>query len=178
MGRPAEPEQALLFAGLLYADVNIFKTVVPILEKTFGTIYLLSDELRWNYSNYYADELGQTIMRRFAIFKTIISANEIVQLKLRSNDIEASSSINGKRTVNIDPGYITSAKIVLATTKNYSHRIYLNDGIYGEVTLYYKHNNYVPHIFTYADYKEDDTIAFLIKGRNYLKSAAKTSNMI
>ena len=90
-------------------------------------------------------------MRTFIFFKDLINRAEIADIKLRTNDIEAVLSTDGKRNVNIDPGYLTLANVILATTKGYSHRIYLGKGIYGEVTLLYKEKDktFVPNIFTY-----------------------------
>ena len=110
-------------------------------------------------------------MRTFIFFKDLINRAEIADIKLRTNDIETSLSIDGRRKVNLDPGYLTLANVILATTKGYSHRIYLGKGIYGEVTLLYreKDKTFVPNIFTYSDYQDKKCIEMFIKAREFLK---------
>ncbi len=163
-------ERALLFSGLLYSDSDVYERVKPILLKKFGTPFLVSDETDWNHTEYYRDELGRGILRRFIIFNNIIEREKLPDIKITTNRIESDFSVNNRRTINIDPGYITLSKIVLATTKDFSHRIYLRDGIYGEVTLSFEKGTYRPQRFTYPDYREERTIEILTKGREYLKS--------
>ncbi|NIA31425.1 MAG: DUF4416 family protein, partial [Actinobacteria bacterium] len=90
---------------------------------------------------------------------------EIVSIKLKSNKIESFFSKDAKRSVNIDPGYIETPKLVLATTKNYGHRIYLGQGIYGDVQLYWRNGVFRTNPWTYPDYREMDTLNFLTKVR-------------
>ncbi len=154
-----------------------------VLYKEFGKPILDSGKQNWPYYRYYEEELGLGIMRQFLLFEKLIDPADIVPIKHYTNSIETSigrvcrhTSLCAytpgrdlKRTVNIDPGYITLAKVVLASTKNYSHRVYLRDGIYGEVTLYFKGGTFYGHEFTYQDYKEVQTVDFLVNGRNVLK---------
>jgi len=158
MGKPGQPKKVLLFIATLFKDKEAYYTARKILEEKFGSIFLESPEKLWNYSDYYRPELGSPIMRRFMFFENLISEGEIAQIKIQTNQIEEELSKDGKRTINLDPGYIGLAKLVLATTKDYSHRIYLRDGIYGEVTLIFKDNSFRPHIKTYRDYAEDEYI--------------------
>jgi len=153
MGEPKEPEKAILFCGLLYHDENAFQKAIEKLEKLFGAFLFISMPISWSHTEYYREELGWPIYRRFILFDRIIDPSEIVDIKLATNNIEKVLSSNEKRTINIDPGYLTLSKLVLATTKNYTHRIYLGKGIYAEVTLYYIKGNFVEHRFTYRDYK-------------------------
>ncbi len=161
-------EQAILFAGLLYSDKTVYQSVKIKLKEKYGNIKLESDEHEWIYSDYYRDEFGWPIIRRFVLIDNIIDPGTISDIKLTSILIEKEYSVYSKRSINIDPGYITLSKVVLPTTKNYSHRIYLKDGIYAEVTLIFKDGSYQPHIFTYPDYKETYTLEFLKKGRDIL----------
>jgi len=95
----------------------------------------------------------------------------LAQIKLKTNEIEDALSSKGKRCINLDPGYLTLSKIVLASTKNYAHRIYLGKGVYGEVTLVYvyKDSTYTPHLFTYRDYQDKTCIEMFLNVRAMLK---------
>jgi hypothetical protein len=171
MGKIRFPEAALLFIGALYSDPEIFVASQKILEKTFGESLLVSPPLPWDYSVHYRDELGSPIKRQFIFFKNLFDTGTLADIKISTNSIEDSFSVNGKRRVNLDPGYITLAKIVLASTKNYSHRINLGKGIYGEITLLYieKEGTFKKHLFTYRDYQEKSCIDLFLNARGLLK---------
>ncbi|MEK7267400.1 MAG: DUF4416 family protein, partial [Nitrospirota bacterium] len=141
------------------------------LLSAFGAALLETPPVSWDYSEYYKEEIGSPIMRTFIFFKDLINRAEIADIKLRTNDIETSLSTDGKRNVNLDPGYLTLANVILATTKGYSHRIYLGKGIYGEVSLLYreKDKTFVPNIFTYSDYQDKKCIEMFVKAREFLK---------
>ena len=167
--RPAEP--VLLFMGTLYSDAGIFNYSKEIIEKNFGDILLISPSIKWNHSSYYKDELGWPLFRQFIFLKNLIDPGMLAQIKLKTNEIEDALSSKGKRCINLDPGYLTLSKIVLASTKNYAHRIYLGKGVYGEVTLVYvyKDSTYTPHLFTYRDYQDKTCIEMFLNVRAMLK---------
>ncbi|OHE57669.1 MAG: hypothetical protein A2Z47_06000 [Thermodesulfovibrio sp. RBG_19FT_COMBO_42_12] len=167
--RPAEP--VLLFMGTLYSDAGIFNYSKEIIEKNFGDILLISPSIKWDHSSYYKDELGWPLFRQFIFLKNLIDPGMLAQIKLKTNEIEDALSSKGKRCINLDPGYLTLSKIVLASTKNYAHRIYLGKGVYGEVTLVYvyKDSTYTPHLFTYRDYQDKTCIEMFLNVRAMLK---------
>lgn len=168
MGRPSPPEDALLFVGSLYSRQECYLTAKEKLIACFGEIIMESPTSDWDYSDYYSDELGWPIKRRFIFFKNIINPERIVDIKIATNDIERQLSTEGRRSINIDPGYITPSKVVLASTKNYSHRIYIGKGIYAEVTLIYRDGRYQPHLFTYRDYASDAYREVFAMARRFL----------
>ncbi len=165
------PERALLFMGALYSDPEIFRRTGIILGEHFGEIFLISPAVPWDHSSHYMDELGPHINRRFIFFRNLFDTGTLADIKLKTNEIEDALSLDGKRRINLDPGYITLAKVVLASTKNYSHRICLGKGIYAEITLIYRHNTktFTPHMFTYTDYQDKENIDLFLKIRNELK---------
>jgi hypothetical protein len=165
--KPAEP--ALLFIGTLYSDRSIFDQSLNILKKFFGDILLINHPLLWDYSSYYRNELGWPIFRQFIFFNNLINPGTLADIKTKTNEVESILSSDGKRKINLDPGYLTLSKIVLASTKNYAHRIYLRNGIYGEVTLIYKDGTYSPHLFTYRDYQDKPCIDIFMNAREILK---------
>ncbi|MEO5359655.1 MAG: DUF4416 family protein [Nitrospirota bacterium] len=171
----ADSEDTLLFAGLLYAEGHPYELIKERLVELFCPIKLESAQRPWDYSVYYNNELGSPIMRRFVIFDTLIRSETLPDIKLKTNELEQSLSVNGKRQYNIDPGYITLSKLVLATTKNYAHRIHLRGGIYAEVTLLYKGSAYVPNCFTYHDYSDAESIEFFKQGRTLIHNAIVSS---
>lgn len=170
MGKIRSLEPALLFTGALYSDSGIFESSKELLRNNFGEILFESLPVQWDYSFHYKDELGWPISRKFIFFNDMLDPGTIADIKLKTNEIENALSLNGKRRVNLDPGYLTLAKIVLVSTKNYSHRIYLKKGIYAEVTLiYYKDGTFKPHLFTYRDYQDKACIDIFLHVRELLK---------
>jgi hypothetical protein len=169
VGKIKNSEPALLFIGTLYSNEDAFNRSKKILEENFGEILFISPSLPWNYSSYYKNEIGSPLSRQFIFFKTLIDPGLLADIKLKTNEIEASLSSKGKRTINLDPGYFTLSNVVLASTKTYAHRIYLGKGIYAEVTLIYKDDTYKPHLFTYRDYQDKTHIDVFLKAREMLK---------
>lgn len=163
------PEQALLFVGTLYHDEKYLSIAKEKLKSLFGEIIMESPSLEWNYSDYYRDELGWPIKRAFVFFKDTINPGILADVKLITRSIEGELSVKGKRNINIDPGYLTLSKVVLASTKNYAHRIYLGKGIYAEVTLIYRSGIYNPHLYTYRDYQDKAYIDIFMNARAILK---------
>ena len=169
MGVPHLFEEPILFIGSLFSDKLIFDKVFPVLQDNFGNILFQSNIRPWEYSAHYNKELGAPIYRNFIFFDGIIDPSALSDIKLLTNDVEAAYSQAGKRRINLDPGYITLAKVVLASTKNYSHRIYLGKGIYAELALLYKNRQFITMPYTYNDYKDPTYLAMFMKVRNLLK---------
>jgi hypothetical protein len=169
VGKIKTPERVLLFVGTLYSNADMFNHAKKILERNFEDTLFMSPSLPWNYSTYYKNELGWPIFRQFIFFKTLIDPGSLADIKIKTNEIEDALSSEGKRNINIDPGYLTLSKIVLASTKNYSHRIYLSKGIYGDVTLIYRGGTYTSHLYTYSDYQDKAYIDIFMNAREKLK---------
>ncbi len=174
MGEVKIPRPALLFCGLLLGDNIEEKLVIGELEKHFGDVILKSRVFPFNHTDYYYEEMGINIRRMFVGFNKTIEMERIVDIKLLTNKVELENfSSEGRRKVNIDPGYINLSKVVLATTKDYQHRIYLGCGIYAEVTLRYRKGTFTPWEWTYPDYREKASIDFFNRLReNYKKLTA------
>jgi hypothetical protein len=169
MGVPHLFEEPVLFIGCLFSDTGVFDEVFPILKDNFGNILFQSSIHPWEYSGHYDKELGTPIYRNFIFFDRIIDPSTLADIKLFTNGLENIYSQNGKRRINLDPGYLTLAKVVLASTKNYSHRIYLGKGIYAELALLYKNNQFISMPYTYNDYKDEAYVVMFMKVRNLLK---------
>ncbi len=169
MGRVSPPDPVLLFIGTLYRDESVFHDAHDLLKKHFGETLLESTSIPWDYSTYYHHEIGSPLLRQFLFFKTFIDPGALADIKIKTNEIEDILSFEGKRRINLDPGYLTLSKIVLASTKDYAHRIYLGKGIFGEITLIYKDGTYEPHMFSYRDYQDESYIKIFINVRSLYK---------
>jgi hypothetical protein len=169
MGEIKPPEPVLLFVSTLYCTAEKFNDSKEILEKHFGDILFVSHPLLWDYSSYYKNEIGWPLFRQIIFFKNVIDPVLLTDIKLKTNEIESTFSLDGKRYINLDPGYLTLSKVVLASTKNYAHRLYLGKGIYGEITLIYRDDTYKPHLFTYRDYQDKTHIDVFMNARAMLK---------
>ncbi|MBI4824395.1 MAG: DUF4416 family protein [Nitrospirae bacterium] len=163
----------MLFVGILFGSEERLHMAEKRLCECFGDIILESPVMKWNYSEYYRGELGSSIERKFIFFERLINQDSLKDIKTKTNAIETELSVVGKRTVNLDPGYLTPAKVVLASTKDYSHRLYLGEGIFAEVTLIFKTNRFHPHINTYRDYQDESYLKVFEDARNILKGRLK-----
>jgi hypothetical protein len=178
MGIPHPPEKSLLFIAVLYSKKEIFNVVVPMLSARSGEILFISPESSWDHSQYYDKELGKPVYRRFIFFKTLFAPETLPDKKLETNAIERVYSQNGKRMINLDPGYIMLSRVVLASAKDYSHRIYLGKGIYGELALYYEGNSFNPLPYTYQDYRDRRCLEVFEKARKELKRLKADSKQL
>jgi hypothetical protein len=148
-----------LITGMIASSENLFAEASDILSEYYGSVDYMSRTLPFDYTKYYEKEMGKGLIRQFVSFANLISPRDIADIKLRAIEIEKSFVLPGKRRkINIDPGYIDGAKLVLATTKNYDHRIYLDNGIYAEVTLHYRKGSFMPWEWTYPDYRSKEYI--------------------
>jgi hypothetical protein len=166
MGQVQIAQKAILFAGLLYNDTVALQNVCERLQNSYGKISLYSRSFRFTETDYYAEEMGRDLTRIWVGFDTLIYRERIVGIKHQCNELEESFTRQRKRNVNIDPGYLTLGKVVLATTKDNQHRLYLDDGIYGEVTLRYRNRSYDPWEWTFKDYRRDEAVQFFIQLRS------------
>jgi len=148
-------------------DKSLIETLFPLLEKGFGPVDMISRWLDFAYTDYYYKEMGTPLFRKVFVFKNLIAQDELALIKEQTNEIEKRFSIAGKRPVNIDPGYLVSSRFILATGKEYSHRIYIGRKIYADLTLMYsKKSGFKTLDWTYPDYASKAMISFLSKVRD------------
>jgi len=169
MRAPAEPKPASYFAGLLGREAELLEALEQDLRPILGPVAFRSEFLPWNLSDYYEEEMGSGLQRRFMLFEGLSSPGALASIKLATREVECKyrrpRAEGGGRRVNIDPGYIDEAKVVLASTKAAGHRIYLASGIYAEATLYYVGGRFQPCHYTYRDFLWPETLAFLTAAR-------------
>jgi len=169
MGTAREPASVKLIASLLTGEMGLLPEVRAALVQAFGPTDLESEILPFDHTDYYAAEFGPALQRQFVTFERLISPEELPAVKRQANELEQSFAQEGRRRVNIDPGYVSLSKLVLATTKDHAHRLYLGQGIYGEVTLAYQQGRFRPWPWTYADYASDRYCALFMEIRKRYK---------
>jgi len=160
MGAPKIPVPVKLIAGLLGASDALLEQAAVALSEHYGRIDSASVPIDWTVSTYYRDEMGPSIRRQFLSFERLITADDLPTVKLATNGFEERWRRASGRQVNIDPGYIAATKLVLASTKDAAHRVYLGRGIYAEVTLLFSNGSFQPHAHTYPDYAAREAMAF------------------
>lgn len=142
-------------------------------EDAWGPVVLESDQFNHRETTYYDASMGPDLQKTFFAFESLIDPAELVLCKETSNqwelDYQSLRTHPEQRPLNLDPGYLTEAKLVLATTKDRDHRIYLDRGIFAEVTLHFQRGGWQPRPWTYPDYQRPDYHAFFTRCRDYLR---------
>jgi hypothetical protein len=158
MWKLKEPQPVKLFVGILAADNNCLTAAIEALTSEFGGIDLVSDVWPFDQTEYYSKETGPNILRQFVSVEKLIDPGRLAMIKHKTNALEQSLAnrlnLDLPRPVNLDPGIIEPSKLVLATTKNYSHRIYIGENMYAEVTLIYEKGSWRAFEYTYPDYRQ------------------------
>ena len=165
--QPSRP--ARLVIGLFMQKKELFKPAAKELIEKFGDIDIISPWFSFDYTDYYESEMGAPLYRRVLSFKKNIRQSSLSKIKLITNNLELKYSENKRRRINIDPGYMLLERFVLATGKNYSHRIYIGMGVYADLTLIYQGGGYQKLPWTYPDYAALDMILFLESVRKKYK---------
>ena len=149
------PAKAKLIIGFIYKDNKYFLESAALLKKKFGAIDYTSKEINFNFTDYYAKEMGQNLKRKFISFKRLIKPGKLANIKLFCIGIEKKLARGNKRMINIDPGYLNQSRLILASTKDFSHRIYLKKGAYAEITLIYTKKRFKDLEWTFPDYRTE-----------------------
>jgi len=176
MSRPQKPKPAKLVIGLLMKERSLILPVAKALTEKFGPIDMVSAWFPFDFTTYYESEMGAPIFRRVMVFETLIEQSDLAEIKLITNDIELEYSKNSKRMINLDPGYMLHERFVLASGKNYSHRIYIGKRIYADLTLIYTKGRFQTLPWTYPDYAEQNMLTYLEQVRKkYVADLKQTS---
>jgi len=160
MGKIITPEPVKLICGLLAGDLGWLSRAKEVLSGRFGPIDHESEGIPFDFTAYYQKELGPDIIRQYVSFEELIDPGDLAAIKLTTNRMEEELSEGGVRKVNLDPGYLDLSKMVLATTKDATYRVYLAAGISGQSTYYFERGTYRPWQWTYADYRTETAIVF------------------
>ena len=173
MSQPQAPSPAKLVVSILMNSRSMEPQITRDLVQAFGPVDMAGPWMDFDYTEYYTAEMGRPIYRRMLVFRDLIAQPDLATIKLQTNEIELQYARDGKRSVNIDPGYLLYERFVLATGKNYSHRIYIGHGIYADLTLIYQKGAYRPLPWTYPDYADAAMGAFLMQVRQRFSETIK-----
>lgn len=165
MSEPQPAEAVKLIVSLFSGDGCLIGEALKELSARFGRTDFVSAPLPFAYTDYYEKEFGGSLLRRFAAFERLIRPEELPDVKGWTNALERQLSAGGRRRVNIDPGYLAKAHLILATGKGYTHRPYLRDGIYADLTLMYHDRRFHPLPWTYPDYAGAEVTGMLVRIR-------------
>jgi hypothetical protein len=167
MGKVKPHVPVKLFAAITYASTVERDNLITGIAGLLAAIEFKSEVYNFSqFTDYYQDEMGSDLSKQIVAFAGTIAPESLPGIKLNTNDFEQKHNSKSRRLVNVDPGYITSAKVVLATTKDYSHRIYLGQGIYGDVHLCYQRQSFQLQPWTYPDYRQPQILDFFNQVRN------------
>lgn len=174
MARARAPQSVKLICGLLSGDVDLLRRARQLLVRRFGPVDLESDLWPFDQTDYYEDEMGPDLRRRFVSFQRLIQPGLLADVKDDTNEIERQiadqcAALELPRPVNLDPGYVDLGKLVLATTKDRSHRIYIGRRMYAEVTLHFMEGRWQPWPWTYPDYRRPAYHEFFVRVRERLR---------
>lgn len=175
MSEPKTPLPVKLVASLIFRagpkqeDSPQFAAALTALEDEFGPADFHGPLMVFNHTDYYNEEMGASLLRRFVSFKKLVGRDRLAEIKLFTNSLEKKFlDQQGRRTINIDPGLLSPENLVLASGKNFTHRIYLQQGIFAEVTLLFQNKKFIGLPWTYPDYASAEMTAVLTKIRNLL----------
>jgi hypothetical protein len=158
--------------GVIFHDREKYEYAMKRLTEVFGEVDFATEEFSFSeeFSSYYDEEVGGEAMRLIYSFKTLVDPARQAEIKTFTNSLEAELSVGGKRQVNLDPGFLSHGRLMLATTKKTGFRIPLSDGIYTELTLFYARGSWQKLPWTYRDYQSEGVQDFLTKVRKeYLR---------
>jgi hypothetical protein len=159
MGKPRVPRLVKLICGLISAERDLLNRTRQILSRELGPIDSVSDVWAFDQTDYYEAEMGCDLLRQFVAFERLVSPESLAAVKHETNAIEARLAeeclaLGVERPVNIDPGYVAVNKLVLATTKDASHRVSIGQRMYAEVTLRWVSGAWEVQAWTYPDFRQ------------------------
>lgn len=157
MSTPQIPNPGKLILSILSSKWEVFwPGLLQDLEQEFGQADYISEDFLFTQTQYYDQELDTPIFRRILSFTRLIPLDGLADIKLFTNSLEQRFAQNKKRTFNLDPGIITLERLVLATGKNFTHRIYIGKGIWADLTLIFTKKDWKAMEWTFPDYASED----------------------
>ncbi|MDZ4656261.1 MAG: DUF4416 family protein [Bythopirellula sp.] len=173
MGTTSPPHPVLLLIAVSSRYDTALAWAQEKIATEFGPLGAVSPAFDFTETDYYTATMGSDLKKQFVVPAEPIDPGRLAAIKRHTNEWEieyASAAQHPEpRALNLDPGYLTLAKLVLASTKDHAHRIYLAEGIYAEVTLSFRAKQWQPFDWTYPDYRRADFQEFFTQGREFLK---------
>lgn len=169
MGKEHRFTPVKLFCGIIYQDESVYPDVKKALSSGFSAVDLETGPIPFDMTAYYFEEMGRPLIRRFVAFEKKVSPDELPDIKISTNKLEQEWEKEGRRKVNLDPGFISEANVIIATTKNHYHRVPLRKGIYAHMEYVIKKKKVVPLQWTYPDFYKPEYIEFFNRLRALFK---------
>lgn len=173
MGQTRPPKPVMLVVAISSRYESTFAWALERMEQLWGPLWLIGERFEFAHTDFYKRTMGEDVLKQVFAYQSLIDPGDLPGIKLATNEIEetynATHDHDWPRPLNIDPGYITEAKLVLATVKNRDHRVYIGNGIYGEVTLSYYNRCWNASRWTYPDYMTAENRLFFTKCRDELR---------
>ena len=170
---PSTTRDALLIVAAFSRHAAALARARARLVDHFGPVALASEPYSFHHTDYYVRSMGPELLKQLHVFERLVPLAGLPDHKRATIALEAEIKADGgypeERPINLDPGLLNLGKFMLATTKDNAQRIYLRDGIFAEVTLFFRDGEFRPWPWTYADYREDAVRAFLLRAREYYK---------
>ena len=181
MGESQQPTPVLLIVAAFSRYEEAIEWGKAACTEQFGAIGLTSDTFEFAWTTYYNDSMGENLHKLFWAFETLIDPETLPYIKHQANAMELEyarqSSHDVERPLNLDPGYITQSKLILASTKDHAHRIYLSNEIYAEMTLQYRGKQWQKLPWTYPDYQQSGYHEFFCQCRGFLRERLKATDV-
>jgi len=178
MGKIRQPNDVKLFVGILISVPELLPQVEARLATQFGEIDLRSGPYPFDSTHYYDAEMSHSIQRFFLAFTDLIQPATLADIKVTTNEIESSLAqtvTTVRRPVNLDPGYLEQAKLVLASTKNFYHRILLAKGIYAEITQHFENGTWQNFPWTFPDFRAGRYNEFFLLMRDRYRAQLRST---
>ncbi|MDR2761690.1 MAG: DUF4416 family protein [Planctomycetaceae bacterium] len=175
MGEIKKVQSVFLIVAVFSSDETSFDWAFEKIESQFGKIIIKSEKFNFdNFTDYYSRSMGENLYKQLWGLQNLIDPSILSDIKLITNQLEKDfineNNSDVSRPLNLDPGYVDLGKLILASTKDHSHRIYLSKGIFAETTLIYRQKKWQPLDWTYPDYQSEICLNFLDQCRTFLKS--------
>jgi hypothetical protein len=171
--KPDLAEPVKLFAGILYSDETLLAQAISLLEKKYGSVDFYSHVFPFEITDYYNAEMGTPIYRIFISFDDLISPSALAEIKLETNRIEMRLAVEDQRRVNLDCGYMDYDKVVLASGKYNGQKIYLDHGIWADLTLHFEKGHFDPYPWSFPDFKSGQYEDVFLEIRRIFKQQRK-----
>jgi hypothetical protein len=178
---PRQPDPLLLVVAAFSRHAAALAWARERLQEAFGPIAIAGPEFSFQHTTYYESTMGPGLRKQLVAFHNLVASDSLADIKLRSIQLERELADAGMfpepRPLNLDPGLLQLGKFMLATTKDQAHRIYLQKGIYAEVTLRFEAGAFEPWPWTYADYREPTVRGSLVDMREYYRVRLQQMHM-
>ena len=176
--KPVEPGLVKLFVGVLFSDEHLLERALEMLFEKYGDIDFVSDSFPFDNTGYYEPEMGSPIYRKFVSFERLVHPKEMARIKIETNEIEDLLAVKHNRKVNLDPGIMDYDKVVLASAKYNGQKIYLDRGIWADLTFHFEKNRFDPYPWSFPDFKKGLYNDVFLKIRQKFKEQRRISDVL